>query len=81
MTSGQPPGATHTLDTWIFTDAPSLQAGHASGRIKARYTAEAGINHNINALNGEAGFGDVGGQYNFSFSRVWINGALLLPQR
>ncbi len=42
-----------------------FQACHAAGRIKARGSLEARVNHRADAFNGQACFGNGGGQHDF----------------
>ena len=77
----QAPGATGALGSGGSGDALGVEAGHAAGRVEARYPRQAGIDDHTHAVNGQAGLGDVGGQHHLALAgRRRLNGGTLRGQ-
>ncbi|MNZ75235.1 hypothetical protein D3C78_937090 [compost metagenome] len=65
----QSPGPARTLCGAGFGDALGVEAGHAAAGVKTRHPCQPGIDHHAHAIDGQAGFGDVGGQHHFALAR------------
>ena len=58
-----------------------MQTTHARRGIEYRAPLQAGVDHDVDAIDGEAGFGDVRGQHDLALPRGRRrNGTLLLRQ-
>ncbi len=62
----QPPGTAGALRRGGAGDAPRLEPRHAATGVEARHTRQPGVDHHPHALDGQAGLGDVGGQYHLA---------------
>ena len=73
-----PAGAASPLVGGGAADADGIQPRDARGRIIARHAGLAGVDHDSDALDGQAGLGDRGGQHHLAAARRrWGNGAIL----
>ncbi len=62
----------------VFADGYRLRARKVRFRIKPRSAASAAVHHDFDAFDGQAGFGNGGGQHHFAFARrVGHNGPVL----
>ena len=62
----QSPGATCTLDHRCLADSLGLQTRHAAAGVKQCAAFQRTVDHQPNPLNGQAGFGDIGGKHHFA---------------
>ncbi|VVN31012.1 hypothetical protein PS623_04776 [Pseudomonas fluorescens] len=46
----------------------SVEAGHAAARVKPRHPRQAGVDHHPHAIDGQAGFGNVGRQHHLALA-------------
>ncbi len=60
------PGAPRALHRRVLSDAHSFQSRHSRLRIEPRYAREPGIHHGPDAFDGQACFGDGGGEHDLS---------------
>ncbi|MNJ50752.1 hypothetical protein D3C77_460390 [compost metagenome] len=72
------PGTTSTLGGAGARNTLGVEPGHATAWIKSRHPRQPGINHHPHAVDGQAGFGDVGGQHHLALTYGWsIDGCTL----
>ena len=63
---GEPAGAAAALVCGRLRDLPGDQAAHAGGRIEGRIAAQPRIDHDPDALDGEARLGDAGREHDLA---------------
>ncbi len=64
----QAPCAPRTLGGGGTGNALGVEAGHAAGGVEARDARQTGVHHHTHTVDGQAGFGDVGGQHHLALA-------------
>ncbi len=64
----QTPGPTSPLGSAGSGNALGVESGHAAARVETRHPGQTGVDHHPHAIDGQAGFSDVGGQHHFALA-------------